>query len=143
VTTCSKQVYPYLATKALDLVGSCTLNVCVPQNNENKHTEFCIVPGRSATLLDRDLSETLGVLKVRVPVNSCNITMTPLHDKKAVLRTKYPRVFQGLGKFKGFQLKLHINPNVKPLLRHNPYLEFHSVVDRKSMKSWGNLKNLL
>ena len=41
--------------------------------------------------------------------------MTPLPDKKAVLRAKYPRVFQGLGKLEGFQLKLHINPNVKPL----------------------------
>ncbi|CAB3989805.1 Hypothetical predicted protein [Paramuricea clavata] len=70
---------------------------------------------RAATLLGRDLSEALGVLKVGVPVNSCNITMTPLPDKKAVLRAKYPRVFQGSGKLKGFQLKLHINPNVKPL----------------------------
>ena len=95
MTPCSKQVYPYLATKALDLVGSCTLNVCVPQTNANKHTEFCIVPGRAATLLGRDLSEALGVLKVGVPVNSCNITMTRGPDKKAVLRAKYPRVFQG------------------------------------------------
>ena len=41
--------------------------------------------------------------------------MTPQPNKKAVLIAKYPRVFQGLGKLKGFQLKLHINPNVKPL----------------------------
>ena len=50
--------------------------------------------------------------------------MTPQPDKKAVLRAKYPRVFQGLGKLKGFQLKLHINPNVKPLaqpLRRIPF----------------------
>ena len=33
--------------------------------------------------------------------------MTPQPNKKAVLRDKYPRVFQGLGKLKGFQLKLH------------------------------------
>ena len=115
VTPCSKQVFPYLATKALDLVGSCTLNVGVPQTNANKCTEFCIVPGRAATLLGRELSESLGILKVGVPVNSCNINITPWADKKAVLRAKYPRVFQGLGKLKGFQLKLHINPNIKPL----------------------------
>ena len=115
VTPCSKQVFPYLATQALDLVGSCTLNVSVPQTHTSKHAEFCIVPGRAATLLGRNLSESLGILTVGVPVNNCNINMTPQPNKKAVLRAKYPRVFQGLGKLKGFQLKLHINPNVKPL----------------------------
>ena len=114
-TPCNKQVFPYLATKALDLVGSCTLNVCVPQTNANMCTEFCFVPGRVATLLGRELSESLGILKVGIPVNSCNVNITPRADKKAVLRAKYPRVFQDLCKHKGFQLKLHINPNIKPL----------------------------
>ena len=54
--------------------------------------------------------------------------MTPQPNKKAVLRAKYPKVFQGLGKFKSFQLKLHTNPNVKPLAQQ--YAESHLVLGK-------------
>ena len=55
VTLCSKQVFPYFASQALDLVGSGTLNVA--QTRTSKHAEFCIIPGRAATLLGREVSE--------------------------------------------------------------------------------------
>jgi len=35
-------------------------------------------------------------------------------DRKALLKTKFPKVFQGLGKLKGYQLKLHIDENLQP-----------------------------
>lgn len=126
ILPCSKQIYPYLAPHALDLVGSCTLNVCVPQTNVKRSAEFCIVPGRAATLLGRELSESLGILQVGVTVNT-------IPDKKGLFRAKYPSVFQGLGKLKGFQLKLHINPTVKPLaqpLRRIPFSRRQKVIEK-------------
>ena len=32
-----------------------------------------------------------------------------------MLRTKFPKVFEGLGKLKGYQLKLHIDESVQPV----------------------------
>ena len=57
ILPCSKQINLYLAAHALDLLGSCTLDVCVPQTNVKRSAEVCIVPGQAATLLRRELSE--------------------------------------------------------------------------------------
>ena len=49
-------------------------------------------------------------------VNSCNVnTMNSQLDKKASLKAKYPRVFERLGRLKGFRLKLHTDQSVKPV----------------------------
>ena len=36
-------------------------------------------------------------------------------DRKAALKAKFPKVFQGLGKLKNYQLKLHIDENIQPV----------------------------
>lgn len=69
----------------------------------------------------RKASELLGVLRVGVSINSCDVKSDDMEnlaspiDRKALLRTKFPKVFQGLGKLKGYQLKLHIDENVQPV----------------------------
>ena len=63
------------------------------------------------------------MLRVGVPINSCEANHEALEDtanqaqRKAVLRTKFPKVFEGLGlgKLKGYQLKLHIDESVQPV----------------------------
>ena len=77
--------------------------------------------GKAATLLGRKASELLGVLRVGVSINSCDVksddmeTLASPIDRKALLKTKFPKVFQGLGKLKGYQLKLHIDENFQPV----------------------------
>ena len=39
----------------------------------------------------------------------------PQADRKASLKARFPQVFQGLGKLKGYQLKLHIDETVRPV----------------------------
>ena len=76
------------------------LRVTVPQTNMSAISEFYIVPGQAATLLGRKTSEMLPILKVGINVNNCNAGIDnsqPL-DKKATLRVKFPKVFEGLGK---------------------------------------------
>ena len=90
--------------------------MCVPTTNITKCAEFFIVPGDAPTLLGRELSESLGILKVGVQVNSCNVNSpSPQLEKKSSLKLKYHSIFQGLGKLRGFQLKLHIDQNIKPV----------------------------
>ena len=61
-------------------------------------------------------------------VNSKNTT-----DKKAALKTKYPKVFTGLGKLKHFQLKLHVDESVTPIaqaMRRIPFSRKQKVIDK-------------
>ncbi|KAK2548046.1 Gag polyprotein [Acropora cervicornis] len=106
---CDKHVYAYTHSKPLDLKGSCMLRVTVPQTKISAVAEFYIVPGQAATLLGRKTSETLAILKVGINVNNCNANIDHAQppDKKAALRVQFPKIFEGLGKLKGYQLKLH------------------------------------
>ena len=69
------------------------LNICVPDTQVLFKTEFFVMSGSADTLLGKSSSTELGVLKV----NACESRSTT--DKKAALKTKYPKVFTGLGKF--------------------------------------------
>ena len=117
--------------------------------------------GKAATLLGRKASELLGVLRVGVSISSCDVksddmeTLASPIDRKALLKTKFPKVFQGLGELKGYQLKLHINENVQPVaqpVRRIPFsrrarvtekleelLKFDVIEKVKGPTSWVNL----
>ena len=123
---CDKHVYAYTHPQPLELKGSCMLRVTVPQSKMSTIAEFYIVPGQAATLLGRKTSEMLAILKVGINVNNCTTDIDcvqPL-DNKAALRLKFPKVFEGLGKLKGYQLKLHQDDSVPPVaqpLRRIPF----------------------
>ena len=118
---CNKRVYAYASVEPLQLKGMYSFNVKVPQTHKSLYTEFYVMRGNAGTLLGREASELLVVLRVGVSINSCDVksdemeNLANLIDRKALLKTKFPKVFQGLGKLKGYQLKLHIDENVQPV----------------------------
>ena len=69
-------------------------------------------------LLGYSIATDLGILRVRqadtVNTGNCNTV-----DESFVGRIKaiYPSVFQGIGKLKNYQLKLHIDPSVTPVVQ--------------------------
>ena len=118
-----------------NIQGSCQFDVCVPETNVCKLAYFCVVPGDSPTLLERKFSESLGILRVGVHVvNNTDINGTHVKsDKKAIFKAKYPKVFEESGKLKGFQLKLHIDPDIKPVaqpLRKIPFSRRQKVKEK-------------
>lgn len=121
VLECTKKVYAYASVEPLQLIGKCILSECVPQTHQSLGAEFYITYGKAATLLGRKTSELLGMLRVGVSINSCKIKANgppemPKHaDRKAALKGKFPKVFQGLGKLKGYQLKFHIDQDIHPV----------------------------
>ena len=121
VLECTKKVYAYASVEPLQLIGKCILSECVPQTHQLLGAEFYITYGKAATLLGRKTSELLGMLRVGVSINSCKIKANgppemPKHaDRKAALKGKFPKVFQGLGKLKGYQLKFHIDQDIHPV----------------------------
>ena len=97
--------------------------------------EFYVVPGQAATLLGRKTSEMLAFLKVGININNCttNIDCAQPLDNKAALRLKFPKVFEGLGKLKGYQLKLHQDDSVSPVaqpLRRVPFSRRQKVTSK-------------
>ena len=118
---CNKRVYAYASVEPLQLKGKYSFNVQVPQTHKSLYTEFYAICGKAATLLGREASELLGMLNVGVSINSCDVksdvrgNLANQIDRRALLKTKFPKVFQGLGKLKRYQLKLHIDENVQPV----------------------------
>ena len=136
---CNKRVYAYASVEPLQLKGKYSFNVRVTQTHKSLNTEFYVMCGKVVTLLGRKGSELLGILRVGVSVNSCNVksddmeTVASPIDRKALLKTKFPKVFQGLGKLKKYQLKLHIDRNVQPFalpVRRIPFSRSAKVTEK-------------
>ena len=126
-----RKVYAYASQEPLKLSGKCMLNICVPDTQTSFKTEFFVMPGSADTLLGRSSSEELSVLKVVVSVNACESRNTTV--KKAALKTKYPKVFTGLGKLKNFQCKLHVDESVSPIAQamlRIPFSRKQKVIDK-------------
>ena len=126
-----RKVYAYASQEPLMLSGKCMLNIGVPHTQTSFKTEFFVMLGYADTLLGRSSSEELGVLKVGVSVNACESRNST--DKKAALKTKYAKVFTGLGKLKKFQLKLHVDESVTPIaqaMRRIPFSRKQKVIDK-------------
>ena len=68
---------------------------------------FYVIPGSHTTLLGKDTSEKVGLLRVGPYVRSVVGVRDPVD--------KYPMLFSGLGKLKDFQLQLHIDSDVQPV----------------------------
>lgn len=73
LSECNKIVFAYASVEPLQLKGKCNLNVCVPQTQKSLRAEFYVTHGKAATLLGRDASELLGVLRVGVSIDNCDV----------------------------------------------------------------------
>ena len=107
----SKKVFTYGSVEPLQIKGVCSLTVSEPQTGKSIVADFFVTPGKATTLLGRKASEFLGVLRVGVSINTCDVKP----DRKAALREKFPNVFKGLDKLKDYKLKLHIYETVTPV----------------------------
>ena len=135
----NKRIFAYASLEPFQLKRKCNLNVCVPQTQKSLRDEFYVTRDKAATLLGRDASELLGVLRVGVSINNCHTKSDDVSnnaeqaDRKASLKAKFPKVFQGLGKLKGYQLKLHIDESVRPVaqpLRRIPFSRRENVTEK-------------
>ena len=71
-------------------------------------TEFYVVSGRSGSLISAETAEQLQLIRF---INKI--------DFKQSLIQQYPDVFNGIGKLKDVQVKLHVDKDVKPIIQ--PY----------------------
>ena len=121
------------SVEPLQIKGVCSLTVSEPQTGKSIVADFVVTQGKATTLLARKASEFLGMLRVGVSINTCDVKL----DRKAALREKFPNVFKGLGKLKDYQLKLHIDETVTPVqpLRRIPFSRWGKVAEKLNLTS--------
>ena len=66
--------------------------------------DFLVIRGQGRSLLSKSMAEKLGVLKVGWNVNTVQGEKLTLED----IQKRYPQVFNGTGKLKNYQAKIHI-----------------------------------
>ena len=75
--------------------------------NKCVSAKVTVVKGQGELLLGRETATELGVLKLKIPVNS-------VVDYSELI-TRYKDVFTRIGKLKDFQLNLPIDQQVQPV----------------------------
>ena len=127
---CTKKLYAY-GGRELEIEGQFQSEVSVA--NTKIAADFIVVKtGRC--LLGYSTATDLGILRVGLAetlgTGACNTVDSTFVGQ---LKAKYPNVFLGIGKLKGYQLKLHIDPSVTPVAQKMRRVPF-SLKDKVTAK---------
>ncbi|XP_053376976.1 uncharacterized protein K02A2.6-like [Mercenaria mercenaria] len=102
---CRKKVYAYGASTPLNLIGTFESEICA--DGKTQSAEFLVTDTVCGSLLGYCTATALKVLKIGANINKV--------ESNEEFKRKYPACFQGTGKLKDFQLKLHIDKTVEPV----------------------------
>ena len=106
-----KALFAYGSKEPLPTLGTFTADVLVPDNNSRCRTDFVVIDGEGRTLLCRKTAEELSLLHIGpVEINSIIGERT-----EPDIRKEYKDLLNGIGLFKGYELKLNIDKSVKPV----------------------------
>ena len=111
----TKKIYSYASKSALQTVGKFTAFVEIP--GRKVEAEFIVIEKKGQSILGKKTATELGLLRVGMPEQVNHVSVDEIVGK-------YPQLFQGVGKLKDFEVKLHINPEVQPVaqkVRKIPY----------------------
>uniref|UniRef100_G3NR58 Uncharacterized protein n=1 Tax=Gasterosteus aculeatus TaxID=69293 RepID=G3NR58_GASAC len=115
----STKIYPFRSKVPLPLKGS--FKCSVEKGQENTTCTFFVVEGDGFNMLSDKTSKALGLIKIVTAVSSTQQRRTVADE----LVENHPELFQGIGKLKDFQVKLHINPDIKPSCQPHRRVPFH------------------
>jgi hypothetical protein len=122
------KIFSYGANAPIALIGSFTANVCY--NNKKILAEFHVTEGASGCLLSYNTASRLEIIKIRVCETSTR-----------TIKEQFPELFKGIGKLRNYQLKLEVNPEVKPVAQRCRKIPFHMrekvETEIKKLLDWG------
>ena len=109
---CHKRLYAY-GGKELEVIGQVQVEISA---GDKKISSHLVVTKRGRCLLGHETSKALGLLRIGSSVSSEFVERNVVGENLApILQAKYPTVFVGVGKLKGYKLKLHVDPDVTPV----------------------------
>lgn len=116
---CNKKLYPYTSNIPLETV-TC-FDAVVQAGDREVDAEFVVIKEKGDTLLSSKTAVSLGVLKIGLNVQ--NVSTAETGDNSDIVNDFKP-LFTGFGKLRGRQVKLTVNPDVKPKaqpMRRTPF----------------------
>ena len=114
------RLYPYGTDTPLDVAG--TFQGQIACAGRTVTATFVVVTNEtSGSLLGRKTAGDLGLFQLNPDVNV--ISPTGTSSEKIVIEN--PEVFNGVGKLKDFQLKIHADPTVRPVAQPPRRIPFH------------------
>ena len=109
IENCTINVFPYGSKSPLQMFGKTKLSVTV--QDKQHEIEFHIIKGDGKPLIGHKTAIELGLLHIGT-IHSVN---TVANQNTDTIISSFKDRFEGLGKLKDFQLKLHIDKTVKPV----------------------------
>ena len=118
-----EKIFPYGSNKPLPLADKCSCKVEIEKKFSVE--TFFIVKGTSGCSVSWQTSQRLGLVQVAQSVTQ----QQP--NKVDWLVENYRDLFEGLGKLKGFQVRLHVDEDVQPVARPPRRVPFHVQIKLK------------
>ena len=115
----STRVYPYRSKTPLTMLGKFDADIATEDGKTSRETIY-VTAGNGGSLLSWQTSLNLELISVATPLTSSD-------ERPEINRliNEYSDLFTGLGKLKGFQVKLHIDETVQPVAQPHRRIPFH------------------
>ena len=109
---CRRKIHPY-SSPPINVRQSVKADITL-DDGRTARSEFLIVEGEATPLLGKATSESLGLLQIGVN----RAISSDDYGQKVI--DQFPKLWTGIGRLKGVQVKLHIDKSVPPVaVRHN------------------------
>ena len=112
VQQCSTRLFTFNSEKPLTACGKFTAQL--RYKHRNVKCDFVVVEGSCCSIISYATACDLGVLKFIFSVQESD-----------VICNQYPQLFQGIGKMKDTEVKLHIDSSVVPVSQSHRHFPFH------------------
>ena len=109
-----KKLFAYGQKEPIQVAGTFVSEIVCEINGEKCVDEFTVFKGTGRPLLGRNTAEKLKVLRVG-PVSGVHVSSVMTEGSDIDIREGYADILTGVGKLKDYQLKLHLNKDVKPV----------------------------
>ena len=109
---CKQALYAYGSTQPLKLAGQFTVPTSI--NGKTIPTTFVVIDGPGDILLGKTSSELFGAIHFDTTLHTNSVTNEDQAFRLS-LQQHFPAVFEGVGKLRGHQTTIHIDPTVTPV----------------------------
>jgi len=116
--TTQLKIYSYGTKEALPLRGC--FEAEVRSSDKGVKTVFYVVDGHHGSLLSCDTALKLGLLQF----NTNHLVLSPAPKIQSII-ARFPQLFNGIGKLRDYQIKLHIDKEVTPVAQKARPIPFH------------------
>ena len=110
-----RKLFPYMSDKPLPVRGTFRADIKAG-NRVVKDAQFTVIDGEGQPLLGCETAKQLQVIQIGLNLDQPTNEVRTVYAAKD-WQHKFPEVFTGLGKIKNRQIKLKINPEVKPVVQ--------------------------